>query len=163
MEFKSAADILKFSISKEKASIQFYRDLLRHLSDPSTQSLFEVLIQKEQEHIEVLQLEIEKLGHTVDTDIEKPDSTFLWDEQLETDEPVRHMSFIDALLLAIQKERAAFRLYAKLLATVTNLGFRETRMLKAGSKEGDDQVTDEAIIATDRLAREGKTQASKVN
>ncbi|MHC4857941.1 MAG: ferritin-like domain-containing protein [Planctomycetota bacterium] len=118
MEFKSTTDILEFSISKEKASIQFYRDLLRHLSDSTTQSLFEVLIQKEQEHVGALQFEIEKLGHTVDTDIEKPDSTFLWDERLETDEPVSHMSFVDALLLAIQKERAAFRLYAKLLATV---------------------------------------------
>ena len=73
MEFKSIPDILKFSISKEQASIQFYRDLLRHLADPATQSLFEVLIQKEQEHIEALQLEIEKLGHTVDTDTEKLD------------------------------------------------------------------------------------------
>ena len=118
MEFKSIPDILKFSISKERASIQFYRDLLRHLADPTTQSLFEVLIQKEQEHVEMLQLEIEKLGHTVDIDTEKPDSTFLWDERLETDEPVSHMGFIDALLLAIQKERAAFRLYAKLLAMV---------------------------------------------
>jgi len=131
LELKSTADILKFSISKEKASIQFYRDLLRHLSDPSTQSIFEVLIQKEHAHIETLQLEIEKLGHTVDTDIEKPDSAFLWDEQLETDEPVRHMSFIDALLLAIQKERAAFRLYAKLLATVKDQELSEVLLALA--------------------------------
>jgi rubrerythrin len=131
MEFESTTDILKFSISKEKASIQFYRDLLRHLSDPTTQSLFEVLIQKEKEHIEALQLEIEKLGYTVDTDIEKPDSTFIWDEQLETDEPVSHMSFIEALLLAIQKERAAFRLYAKLLATVKDQELSEVLLALA--------------------------------
>ena len=131
MEFKSIPDILKFSISKEQASIQFYRDLLRHLADPATQSLFEVLIQKEQEHIEALQLEIEKLGHTVDTDTEKLDSTFLWDERLETDEPVSHMSFVDALLLAIQKERAAFRLYAKLLATVKDQELSEVLLALA--------------------------------
>ena len=117
MEFKSTPEILKFSISKERASIKFYQDLLRHLADSTTQSLFEVLIQKEQEHVAALQFEIEKLGHTVDTSTEKLDSTFLWDERLEADEPVGHMSFVDGLLLAIQKERAAFRLYAKLLAT----------------------------------------------
>ena len=90
-----------------------------------------MLIQKEKEHIEALQLEIEKLGYTVETDIEKPDSTFLWDEQLETDEPVSHMSFIEALLLAIQKERAAFRLYAKLLATVKDQELSEALLALA--------------------------------
>jgi rubrerythrin len=128
MEFKSIPEILKFSISKEHASIQFYQDLLRHLADSTTQSLFEVLIQKEQKHVEALQLEIEKLGHTVDTDTEKLDSTFLWDERLETDGPVTHMSFVDTLLLAIQKERAAFRLYAKLLATVKDEELGEVLM-----------------------------------
>ena len=128
MEFKSIPDILKFSISKERASIKFYQDLLRHLADSATQSLFEVLIQKEQEHVETLQLEIEKLGLTVDTDTEKLDSTFLWDERLETDGPVTHMSFVDTLLLAIQKERAAFRLYAKLLATVKDEELGEVLM-----------------------------------
>ncbi|MHC4287897.1 MAG: ferritin family protein [Planctomycetota bacterium] len=128
MEFESIPDILKFSISKEQASIQFYRDLLRHLSDPTTQSLFEVLIQKEQEHVEALQFEIEKLGLTVDTDTGKIDSTFLWDERLETDGPLTHMSFVDTLLLAIQKERAAFRLYAKLLATVKDEELGEVLM-----------------------------------
>ena len=118
MEFKSIPDILKFSISKERASIKFYQDLLRHLADSATRSLFEVLIQKEQEHVAALQFEIEKLGHTVDTSTEKLDSTFLWDERLESGDLIQTMSFVDALLLAIQKERAAFRLYAKLLATV---------------------------------------------
>jgi rubrerythrin len=128
MEFKSIPDILKFSISKERASIKFYQDLLRHLADSTTQSLFELLIQKEQKHVEALQLEIEKLGLTVDTDTEKLDSTFLWDERLETDGSVAQMSFVDTLLLAIQKERAAFRLYAKLLATVKDEELGEVLM-----------------------------------
>jgi hypothetical protein len=87
-----------------------------------------VLIQKEQEHVEALQFEIEKLGLTVDTDTGKIDSTFLWDERLETDGPLTHMSFVDTLLLAIQKERAAFRLYAKLLATVKDEELGEVLM-----------------------------------
>lgn len=120
MEFKSIPEILKFSISKEQASIEFYRDLLHQLAEPATKGLFEVLIEKEQEHIAALQLEIEKLGHTVNTGQEKSDSVFHWDERLETDDPVCHLSFVDALLLAIQKERAAFRLYTKLLATVND-------------------------------------------
>ena len=118
MEFKTIPEILRFSISKEQASIQFYQDLLLQLVDPAAQSLFEVLIYKEREHVAALQLEIEKLGHTVDTRKESLDSEFHWDERLETDEQPQMMNFVGALLLAIQKERAAFRLYAKLLAVV---------------------------------------------
>ena len=120
MEFTSIPEILKFSISKEQASIQFYSDLQLQLAKPATQSLFGLLIQKEQGHVATLQLEIEKLGHTVDTSEEKIDSAFHWDERLEEDDKTRTMSFTDALLLAIQKERAAFRLYAKLLGTIKN-------------------------------------------
>ena len=118
MEFKSILEILNFSISKERASVRFYRDLMSKAVNPATKSLFEVLAQNEQGHIESLQLEVEKLGHTVDTNKEAIDSVFYWDERLETDDPVRDMSFAEALLLGIQKERAAFRLYAQLLGTI---------------------------------------------
>ena len=118
MELKSIPEILRFSISKERASVRFYRDLMSKAVNPATKSLFEVLAQNEQGHIESLQLEVEKLGHTVDTNKEAIDSVFYWDERLETDDPVQNMSFTEALLLAIQKERAAFRLYAQLLGTM---------------------------------------------
>ena len=118
MELKSIPEILRFSISKERASVRFYRDMMSKAVNPATKSLFEVLAQNEQGHIESLQLEVEKLGHTVDTNKEAIDSVFYWDERLETDDPVQNMSFTEALLLAIQKERAAFRLYAQLLGTM---------------------------------------------
>jgi len=118
MEFKSILEILRFSISKERAAVQFYQHLMSKATRPGTRSLFEVLIQKEQEHIESLELEIEKLGHTVDAGKGAIDSPFHWEERLETDDSVRDMSFIEALLLAIQKERAAFRLYTQIIATV---------------------------------------------
>lgn len=121
MEFESVPEILRFSISKEEASIQFYQDLLQQVEGPATKSLFELMIRKEQEHVMSLQLEIEKLGLTVDTTGKsRLHSPFRWEEQLEVEEQIQTLSFVDALLLAIQKERAAFRLYAKLLATVNN-------------------------------------------
>ena len=118
MEFKTIPEILGFSISKEHASVRFYKNLLSQLDDPTTKSLFKVLIEKEKEHVEALQLEIEKLGHTVNIKEDGDGTVFRWDERLEAEEQTREMSFVDALLLAIQKERAAFRLYAKLIATV---------------------------------------------
>lgn len=120
MEFKSIPEILRFSISKERASVQFYRDMIPKVLDPAAKSLFEVLIQKELGHIAALQLEIEKLGHTVDINAEQDDGVFHWEESLEADDPVQHMGFVDAMLLAIQKERASFRLYTQIMATVTD-------------------------------------------
>ncbi len=117
MELKSIPEILRFAISKERASVQFYRDLMLQAVNPATKALFEVLVQKEQEHVAVLQFEIEKLGYTVDTGKEE-DSVFHWDQRLDTNDSVRDMSFADVLLLAVQKERAAFRLYAQLLGAV---------------------------------------------
>jgi rubrerythrin len=118
MEFKTIPEILVFSISKEQASIRFYQNLLSQLTDSTTKSLFKVLIQKEQEHIELLQLEIEKLGLTVDTGEDAGGALFRWDERIEAEAQTRDMNFVEALLLAIQKERAAFRLYATLIAAV---------------------------------------------
>jgi len=118
MNFKSIPEILRFAISKEQASVQFYRNLMSKAVHPPTQALFEVLVQKEQEHIASLQLEMNKFGYTVEMDADKLDSEFQWEENLDNDDQVLQMSFMDGLVLAIQKERAAFRLYAQLLGTV---------------------------------------------
>lgn len=118
MEFTSVADILKFAISKERASVRFFQDLGSKVQDPMTQSLMEVLTQKEQEHVAELEFEMEKLGCTVDSGENQNDTLFQWDEHLESDEGVHHMNFVEALLVAIQKERAAFRLYVQIMATL---------------------------------------------
>lgn len=61
---------------------------------------------------------MEKLGCTVDSGENQNDTLFQWDEHLESDEGVHHMNFVEALLVAIQKERAAFRLYVQIMATL---------------------------------------------
>lgn len=120
MEFKSIPEILIFSISKEQASVKFYQDLAEKVLNPGTKSLFEVLAQKEQEHVAAMQLEMEKLGCTVNSDAEQADALFRWEERLESEDSAEHLSFVDAMLLAIQKERASFRLYTQIMAIVTD-------------------------------------------
>ena len=128
MEFTSIQDILKFALSKEEASVQFYRDLASQMEDASTRSLFEILIKNEQKHIAALRLEIEKLGHIVPINPDESDSKYQWDERLEMDSETRKMDFIEALELAIQKERAAFRLYTKVLGTNQNPALEKVLM-----------------------------------
>ena len=58
MEFESIHEILEFAVSKEEASVQFYKDLASKMGNSATQSLFEVLVQNEKKHIDSLRLEM---------------------------------------------------------------------------------------------------------
>ena len=115
MEFKSIQEILEFALTKEEASVQFYRDLASRVTHSATKALFETLIRNEQQHIQTIRLEINKQGFTVNAEEADKDSLYLWEERLEMDDEACEMDFVDALVLGIQKERAAFRLYAQLL------------------------------------------------
>jgi rubrerythrin len=115
MNFLSTKDILVFALSKELASAQFYRDIGSRMPNSSTQALFGVLLKNELEHVETIRLEIQKMGYTVEAELEKVPSDYEWQERLEMDDAASEMSFTEALVLGIQKERAAFRLYTQLL------------------------------------------------
>ena len=128
MEFSSIVDILKFALSKEEASVQFYRDLAAQMKQASTRSLFEVLVRHELKHVDSLRFEIEKMGYTVDTTSDELDSTYRWEERLDMDEEAHKMHFIEALEVAIQKERAAFRLYAQMIGTTKEERFEKVLM-----------------------------------
>lgn len=128
MEFQSIKDILEFAISKEQASVQFYRDLAAQMTNTPTQALFETLVKNEERHIELLMLEVRKLGYTVDNEHEPPEPAYKWKERLEMDDAARDMTFVEALVLAIQKERAAFRLYAQLYGAAENEEFDKVMM-----------------------------------
>jgi rubrerythrin len=128
MEFNSIHDILEFALSKEQASVQFYKDLASQMADSITRSLFETLVRNEQGHIEALQLEMNKIGYTVKSQEQAPPSIYLWEERLEVNDQARNMNFIEALLLAIQKERAAFRLYTQILGSTQNEEFARVLM-----------------------------------
>lgn len=128
MEFKSVHDILEFAISKEQAAVQFYKDLASQTTDPTTRAMFETFVRTEQTHAEMLRLEMNKLGYTVKAEEQAPVSAYQWQERLELDDQARRMNFIDALLLGIQKERAAFRLYVQILSTTQDGQFARTLM-----------------------------------
>lgn len=117
MEFKSLRDILRFAIAKEESSVQFYRMLAARVNKEETQKAFEVLARQEEKHIEAIRLELLKLGFTVaDADADGSNDQDEAEVRLEMDEKADNMSFLNALELGTQKERAAFQLYAELMA-----------------------------------------------
>ncbi len=124
MEFKSLRDILMFAMAKEEASVQFYRSLSTRVVKPETIAVFEILARQEEKHIEAVKFELYKLGFTVpesdSSDRDTNNNAF----QLEIDRKSEEMTYIEALQLGVQKERAAFKLYAELLALAEDLDSR---------------------------------------
>ena len=124
MEFKTIEEAIQFAIQKEEASAQFYQDIAERMEFPSTRIIFEVLAKNELQHKANLELELMKIGKTV---IQKPCSVPEPQNQsyVEVDEEASKMSFLDALQIAIRKERAAFVLYASLMAQTADPELRQ--------------------------------------
>ena len=134
MEFKSIRNLLNFAISKEQASRQFYQDIASRMKDKSAQRVFEAIAKQEEKHEEALRLEVLKQGFTLSDDVDPIESAdYDWQERLELDQEAIHMNYIDALMVAIQKERAAFQLYTQLIAMTQEPQFR--RILLGSAEE----------------------------
>ncbi len=112
MKFKTLAEAMRFAIAKEESSCLFYRDLADAVADPNTKIMFEVLADAEKKHKESLELELIKQGVSIaiSPPIEEESSI------LEMDESATKMNYLDALQLAMQKEKASFHLYADMMS-----------------------------------------------
>jgi len=125
MQFKSIPEILRFAIGKEKASRQFYNDVAVRVKNPITQSVFEAIGLEEQKHVEALELELMKLGITVAVDAEPDEDEKRWFKTVEMDADAENMDYREAMLIAIQKEKAAYKLYMEVLDMVQEPEFRD--------------------------------------
>ena len=128
MNFKSVAEILRFALSKEKASLQFYIDVASRVTNVATKCMFEAIEKEEQKHIEAIELELMKLGVTVYPEKDMRESDFEWSESLEIDQGDENMDYRDAIYVAIQKEKAAFQLYTQVLGMVQEPEYRKIFM-----------------------------------
>jgi len=125
MDFETIEDVIRFAIEKEEASAQFYHDIAERMEYPATKIIFEILGKNELQHKANLELELMKIGRTV---AQQPCTILGQDDQtsVEVDQDASKMSFLDALQVAIRKERAAFVLYAGLMAQTTDPQLRQT-------------------------------------
>lgn len=134
MEFRTIQELLQFALSKEQASGQFYRDLAVQMKDPASRQLMESLALQEDKHYQSILLELNKQGYSVPADIPPEEEEYTWDQRLEIDDQARNMDCINVLSLGIQKERAAFQLYAQLLGLARDAQFR-TMLLELAEEE----------------------------
>lgn len=117
MKFESIDGLLRFAISKEQAAQQFYLELAAQMTDAVAQRIFRTIARQEEKHEEALKLEVLKQGYTLS--VQETDSAqsarFSWQEQVELDTETINMNYAEALMVAIQKERASFQLYTQLI------------------------------------------------
>lgn len=114
-DWNAVDDILDFAIENEQGAVDFYRELAAKATKPWVRDLFEEYAKEEEVH--KANLEAVKAGQKL-----KPVSTEVLDlklgDYLVAVQPSPDMDYQDALVLAMKREKAAFRLYTNLAAKV---------------------------------------------
>lgn len=126
----SDQEILEFAISREVEAYYFFLALAGRVEDPKMRQVFEDLAAEELEHKAKLELEILKTGKTL-TEKQippgRPESEYIMsDSDLPLD-----IDYTDMLLLCIQKEEAAFRMFVNLIPSVNDEESREVLLALA--------------------------------
>jgi len=116
-EWQSIDDILDFAIGEEEAAAEFYTQLAGQASMPGMKEIFEGFAQEEQGH--KAKLLTVKQGGTF-----KPRQQQVVDlkiaDYLVDITPGPGMGYQQALIVAMKKEKAAFKLYTNLAANTSD-------------------------------------------
>ncbi|MFC1792107.1 ferritin family protein [Planctomycetota bacterium] len=114
--FESFIAVLDYAIGKEIEANQFYLDMANQMKNPTMSKVFEAFAKEELGH--KAKLEAIKQGKEIQP---AKDITDLRIADYTVDvEPAPDMSYQDALILAMKKEKVAFRLYLDLADQVEN-------------------------------------------
>ncbi len=116
-------EILEIAISREVEAYYFFLALASRVKSDAMRRIFEDLAKEELEHKAKLELEVMKLGRTVDVKLRpgRPVNEYIISD---TDLPL-DMDYKDMLLLGMEKEEASFRMYISLLPNVHDDESRE--------------------------------------
>jgi rubrerythrin len=121
MEKRSVDEILDFAIAAEVAANRFYLELAAKMDTDAMRKAFEEFAEEELKHKAIL--EGVKQGGAFET-ADIPDlkiADYVVDVQPRAD-----MDYQEALILAMKREKAAFRLYSEMAATTTEENTRKT-------------------------------------
>ena len=116
-QFESINDILDFAIGEEEAAMAFYKDLAAKMDRSWMQRVFEGFAKEEQGHKEKL-LAV-KGGKTQLFTKQKVMDLKIGDYLVDIDptEAGEELDYQQALILAMKKEKAAFKLYSDLASS----------------------------------------------
>ncbi|MCX6286999.1 MAG: ferritin family protein [Bacteroidetes bacterium] len=112
-EFKNITEILDFAIGEEQAAVDFYLLLAAQSKSTETKKIFHEFAEEEMRHKANL-TKIKENGTLKLSDEKVRDLRIT--EYLVNVKPTPNMGFQEALILAMKKEKAAFRMYTILAA-----------------------------------------------
>jgi rubrerythrin len=110
-EFDSINDILDFAIGKEQSAVDFYNDLASKLPNEVMRKVFEEFAQEEMKHKAKL-IAIKEQG-IFEVTTEKIMDLKIADFTAKK-QPEPNMTYQDALIVAMNNEKHAFKLYSRL-------------------------------------------------
>jgi len=148
-EFTSINEILDFAIGEEQAAVDFYLQLAAQSKNQQTKKVFEEYAEEEMRHKANL-LSLKERGNFLLPDEKVRDLKIA--EYLVDVRPSATMSYQDALILAMKKEKAAFRMYSTLAtqaedpsvkALFLNLALEESKHKLRFEIEYDDYILKE--------------------
>jgi len=121
-KFKNTDDILDFAIKNEQMAIDFYNELGKKSRNEEMRKVFEDFAQEEVKHkarlTKIKQDRVIEISEANVQDLKISDYTVHMT-------PKPDMPYEEALILAMNREKAAFRLYMNLSARVDDAGFKE--------------------------------------
>jgi rubrerythrin len=129
-KFSSADDVLDFAVEQEMSAQNFYHGLAADSDIPEMKAVFESFVKEEKGH----QTKLESMKTTGSfaaaanpADVE---DLGLADYLVDV-EPTPHMEYKDALVLAMKKEKAAYRLYTDLAELSKSKEMKDTFLFLA--------------------------------
>ncbi|MBN1845853.1 MAG: ferritin family protein [Sedimentisphaerales bacterium] len=147
--FGSVSEILDFAIREEEEAAAFYYDLAHAVNKPWMREIFEDFAAEERGHKQKL-LSVRLGQHPLPTPEDINDLQMA--DYLVDVEPSADMSYQDALILAMKKEKAAYKLYIDLAAVCQADELRGT-LLGLAQQEANHKLRFE--IEYDTLLKEG--------
>lgn len=127
-EFNSLEEILDFAIGEEQAAIDFYQLLSLQTKNQEMKKIFQSYAEEEMKHKSKL-LEVKSTGINTFSSAEVMDLKIA--DYLIEIKPEPDMSYQDALILAMKKEKSAFKLYSALSERTDNQEMKELFQLLA--------------------------------
>jgi rubrerythrin len=110
-EFKTVDDILDFAMNSEQEAVDFYNNLAENAQNEEMQKIFNQFAQEEISH----KAKIRKIKEEGSYEISREQLRDLKvSDYMVNVKPTADMNYQDALVLAMNKEKAAFRLYMDL-------------------------------------------------
>jgi len=130
--FDTIEDIIFFAIESEIQSVEFYNRLSEAAIEGETKSLFSGLMEEEKGHIVRLQY---LLDHQLENGFPALSHFFSDEDYLPHVTPSPDVNLEEGLTIAIQKEKAAMRLYKDLATETKKNDFSKFFLLMAVEEE----------------------------